>query len=163
MPAGDVRVDDVWDALGTVCDPEIPTLSIVDLGLVESVRCQGGRVEVDLLPTFTGCPALDVIREAVERAVGMIPHVQRVEVRYLLSPAWSSDRVTERGRAALQAFGIAPPRREGPAAARPAQNVACPYCGSTATVLESDFGPTRCRTIYYCRACRNPFEKMKEV
>lgn len=178
--------EEVRRALEEVRDPEIPSVSIVDLGLVEDVRVEeGGRVAVDLLPTFTGCPALGFIKEDAAAAVSAVPGVNGVSVRFLMSPAWSTDRITPEGRRRLTEFGIAPPEpllaaagagafaggRGGPAAggpaspgrARPARGVACPYCGSEETVFESAFGPTRCRTIYYCRACRNPFEKMKEV
>ncbi|MDI3269988.1 MAG: phenylacetate-CoA oxygenase subunit PaaJ [Bacillota bacterium] len=152
--------DDVLALLKEVKDPEIPTLNIVDLGLVEEVRFQKGRLEIDLLPTFTGCPALDIIREEVEEKASLLPDVEEVAVRFRLSPAWTTDRITEEGRAQLQAFGIAPPR---PPKARPVEGVTCPYCGSSDAILEAAFGPTRCRSIYYCRSCRNPFEKMKEL
>ncbi|MBX6349894.1 MAG: phenylacetate-CoA oxygenase subunit PaaJ [Clostridia bacterium] len=160
-PAGEGLVERVREALATVHDPEIPSVSIVDLGLVETVRAdEAGRVEVELLPTFTGCPALDIIALEAERAVRATPGVRSAEVRFVLHPAWTTDRISPEGRRRLREFGIAPP---APSAARPAPDVACPFCGSKDTVVESAFGPTRCRSIYYCRACRNPFEKIKEV
>ncbi|MBT9258373.1 MAG: phenylacetate-CoA oxygenase subunit PaaJ [Clostridiales bacterium] len=152
--------DVVLELLKEVKDPEIPTLNIVDLGLVEAIRFDRGRLEIDLLPTFTGCPALDIIRAEVMEKARTLPQVEEVAVRFRLSPAWSTDRITEAGRAQLKAFGIAPPQ---PPKAKPAEGVTCPYCGSSDAVMEAAFGPTRCRSIYYCRNCRNPFEKMKEL
>lgn len=139
--------------LQTVHDPEIPVLSIVDLGLVSAVRVLAEKVEVDLLPTFSGCPALGLIAEAVRRKVEELPDVAEVDISFRLDPAWNTSRITERGRLALQSFGIAPP----------GENPACPYCGSQRTRVASAFGPTRCRAVYYCDACRNPFEQMKVI
>lgn len=149
--------DDVRAALAGVCDPEIPTVSIVDLGIVERVAIDGATVEVDLLPTFAGCPALDVIRDDVEgtmRALGL-----EARVRFVTTPPWTTERLTDTGREALRGFGIAPPvlrigRKPAP--------VACPYCGATSTVEDSAFGPTLCRSIRYCPSCRNPFEAFKQ-
>ena len=138
-------------ALQSVHDPEIPVLSIVDLGVVESVRVEGQRVEIGLLPTFSGCPALGFMAEAVRRKVGELPGVGEVDVSYCQTPLWNTARITPKGRLALQSFGIAPPG-EAPA---------CPYCGSHATRAAAAFGPTRCRSVYYCDTCRNPFEQMK--
>lgn len=145
--------DLLWRALGSVKDPEIPTVSIVDLGIVEAVRAEGDRAEVDLLPTFAGCPALGIIRQEVERAL-LGAGAKDVQVRFLVAPPWTTDRVTPAGREALRSFGIAPPA-EGA--------VSCPLCGSDRTRRESAFGPTLCRAVYYCEACRNPFERMKPM
>ena len=147
---------DVERALATVMDPEIPAVSIVDLGVVARVAIDGDVIEVDLLPTFAGCPALDVIREDVEAVVRRLGCEPRV--RFVLEPAWTTDRVTEAGRAAMTGYGIAPPvlgigRRV---------EVACPYCGSLQTIVEAAFGPTPCRDIRYCSSCRNPFEGFKQ-
>jgi ring-1,2-phenylacetyl-CoA epoxidase subunit PaaD len=144
---------EVHSALQSVHDPEIPVLSIVDLGIVETVRVDGGRVQIALLPTFSGCPALGFMADAVRRSVGGLPGVSEVEVSFLLDPVWNTTRITRKGRLALQSFGIAPPG-EAPA---------CPYCGSHATRAAAAFGPTRCRSIYYCDSCRNPFEQMKAL
>ena len=144
---------EVRAALQSVSDPEIPVLSIVDLGVVEAIRVADGRVQVVLLPTFSGCPALDFMAEAVRRKVAELPGVDEVDVSFCLDPAWDTTRITGRGRLALQSFGIAPP---GGAPA-------CPYCGSRHTRAASAFGPTRCRSVYYCDACRNPFEQMKAL
>ena len=159
----------VWGALATVHDPEIPPLSITDLGIVERVRVAGGSVEVELLPTFSGCPALDVIREDAVRAAELAAGGLGVEVRFVYSPPWTSDRITPEGREALRSYGLTPPPAEAagrtfvPLASLERSHgvAACPFCGSEDTVLESAFGPTLCRSTHFCRACRNPFEAFK--
>lgn len=147
----------ILEALSRVMDPEIPVCSITDLGLVERVAVADDAVEVTLLPTFVGCPALDAIREDAERAVRDVAGDRAITVTYVYDPPWTTDRVTEAGREALRSFGIAP------AQPRPLLQIAipCPHCGSLATTIESDFGPTPCRTIRYCTSCRNPFEGFK--
>jgi ring-1,2-phenylacetyl-CoA epoxidase subunit PaaD len=147
---------DVRAALATVHDPEIPTCSITDLGIVQRVDVGADGVAIDLLPTYSGCPALDVIREDVERAVQALG--AHPTVRFVMSPPWTSDRLTDAGRAALAEYGIAGPVLQ--IGSKPVA-VPCPYCGSGATELQSSFGPTLCRTIRYCNACRNPFEGFK--
>jgi ring-1,2-phenylacetyl-CoA epoxidase subunit PaaD len=163
---------EVWRALAEVHDPEIPPLSITDLGIVERVEVRDDEILVDLLPTFAGCPALDVIRAEAEAAVRTVAEDRTIGVAFVLSVPWTSDRITPEGREALRRYGLTPPgeggyrlpviplgelhRREpeGPGAV-------CPYCGSTQTVLESAFGPTLCRSTHFCRSCRNPFEAFK--
>lgn len=153
----------VWETLAAIPDPEIPPLSLVDLGVVDGVEVtadgDGARVRVRLLPTFTGCPALEQMRRAVRERLAALPGVRVVEVEVRLHPAWTTDRISERGRQVLRGFGLAPPRRSG----GPAGPVTCPYCGSADTVLENPFGPTPCRAIHYCRSCRQPFERFKEL
>jgi ring-1,2-phenylacetyl-CoA epoxidase subunit PaaD len=157
----------VWRALAEVKDPEIPTVSVVDLGMVHRVEVAHGRVRVELLPTFVACPAIDLIRRAVaERLESFAPVV---EVEATFAEPWTSDRITPEGRRKLRASGFAPP----PAAAagdqplfatiamRPAAT--CPYCGSADTAMENPFGPTLCRAIFYCNGCRQPFEQFKAV
>ena len=160
---------DVWAALAEVPDPEIPVVSVVDLGLVHTVELDGERLRVELLPTFVGCPALEVIRASVaERLAGMAP---RVEVEMTFAVPWTSDRITADGRRKLRETGFAPP---GPAAAgaegRPLfatigvrPSATCPWCGSADTTLENLFGPTLCRTVFWCNRCRQPFEQFKAV
>ena len=156
----------VRKALASVHDPEIPPCTIVDLGIVERVAVADGAVEVDLLPTFAGCPALDVIREDVEAAVHLAAPGANVQVRFVHAPPWTSDRITAAGREALSRHGITPPAG-GPVVIpfetlrRPSATVACPFCGSVDTVVESAFGPTLCRSTHFCRSCRNPFEAFK--
>lgn len=146
---------------GAVADPEIPVLSIADLGVLRDVVIEDGRVTVVITPTYTGCPAMQVIRDeivlAVDRA-GLGP----VEVKTVLSPAWTTDWMTEQGREALRAYGIAPPA-PGPAPVtffRTAP-VSCPRCGSTATTELAPFGSTACKALWRCESCREPFDYFK--
>ncbi|HVL82539.1 MAG TPA: 1,2-phenylacetyl-CoA epoxidase subunit PaaD [Actinomycetota bacterium] len=140
----------VTEALTAVTDPEIPSASIVDLGMVHAVTESADAVEVELLPTFVGCPAKYVIGQDVERAVSGAAPGKRVSVRFVYDPPWTADRVNERGRAALRGFGISPDAGT------------CPYCGSRETDLESAFGPTPCRSTHFCRSCRNVYEGFKD-
>jgi ring-1,2-phenylacetyl-CoA epoxidase subunit PaaD len=157
----------VWAALAEVRDPEIPPVSITDLGIVERVVVTDDAVEIELLPTFSGCPALDVIRADAERAGVAVAEDREVEVRFVYSPPWTSDRITPAGREALRSHGLTPPGEGlvflplaslGTATVDPAP---CPFCGSTDTELESASGPTLCRSTHFCRTCRNPFEAFK--
>jgi ring-1,2-phenylacetyl-CoA epoxidase subunit PaaD len=157
----------VWAALAEVRDPEIPPVSITDLGIVERVVVTDDAVEIELLPTFAGCPALDVIRADAERAGVAVAEDREVEVRFVYSPPWTSDRITPAGREALRSYGLTPPGEGlvflplaslGTATVDPAP---CPFCGSTDTELESAFGPTLCRSTHFCRTCRNAFEAFK--
>jgi ring-1,2-phenylacetyl-CoA epoxidase subunit PaaD len=174
----------ILDVLHTIPDPEMP-ISIVDLGLVEAVRVRNGRgedvhhggsstsVEIDLLPTFIGCPALDMIAGDVRAKLGAIPGVGTVTVNWLFDPPWSVDRITPEGRTSLKEHGVTVPdqgshlhvpRHDAPQSVTlHTSAVPCPFCGSRSTQLDSPFGPTRCRMIYYCQACRNSFEHLKKV
>jgi ring-1,2-phenylacetyl-CoA epoxidase subunit PaaD len=148
--------------LAEVSDPEIPGVSIVDLGLVHDIHVAPGRIRVRLLPTFVGCPALDVMRAAVdERLAGIAPDV---EVSFTFAEPWTSERITPEGRALLRERGFAPPVATSPDRALPVLPLAeCPFCGSRRATLENAFGPTLCRAIYYCADCRQPFEQFKAV
>jgi ring-1,2-phenylacetyl-CoA epoxidase subunit PaaD len=143
----------VRDALSGVKDPEIPVCTIEDLGLIERVEVGRDSVEVTLLPTFVGCPALEEIRADAEQAVRDAVPGREVRVRFTLETPWTTDRITEAGREALRTFGIAPPLLQ--------IKLPCPNCGSLDTTIEAPFGPTPCRTIRYCNGCRNPFEGFK--
>lgn len=153
--------DRIYEALETVKDPEIDTVSVLDLGMVELVEIENNHAVIQMLPTFSGCPALNIIRDNVVRAVESVEGIASAEVQFIFNPPWTSDRVTEKGRQGLKAFGIAPPPRfiedDG------SWHVDCPYCGSTYVTLENIFGPTACRSILYCKSCKNPFEAMKPV
>lgn len=160
---------DVWEILAGVPDPEIPTVSVVDLGIVEAVEV-GASIRVELLPTFSGCPAIDWMKESVRGALE--PLGLPVEVSVNRRGTWHSDRISPEGREKLRASGFAPPTRLGLmelGTALPeldvdlADGVPCPHCGSTDTRLDSAFGPTLCRAIYSCRSCRQPFEQFKPV
>ncbi len=147
-------------ALEQVVDPEIPVLTIADLGVLRDVREVDSAVEVTITPTYTGCPAMHVIRLDIETALARAGIVARV--RTVLSPAWSSDWLTDAARAKLAASGIAPPphgtsRRALFGEAAPA----CPRCGSKATEQISEFGSTACKALHRCRACREPFDAFK--
>jgi ring-1,2-phenylacetyl-CoA epoxidase subunit PaaD len=135
--------------------------------MVERVEATDEAVEVDLLPTFIGCPAKDIIGRDAELAVREVAGDRQVRVRFTYRPAWTTDRITAAGKAALRQFGISPhwDRGGGPVVVplmKPGSGVRCPYCGSTQTLLESAFGATPCRAQHFCSACRNPFEGFKE-
>ena len=160
-----VTTQQVWDALGEVLDPEIPVISIVDLGVIRNVDVSGAKVRVEFTPTFLGCPALEVMRDAMAaqvRALGGEP-----EIEVILDDSWSTDRITAEGREKLRAAGFAPPAPREAAAPKLAQLQSavfrCPYCGSTETKLENIFGPTPCRSLRYCESCRQPFEQFKTI
>lgn len=145
--------------LGTVADPELPPVTVADLGMVTDVRVHGGRVEIDLVPTFSACPATPIIREDVEAAVGGLDGVDEVRVRFVSDVVWDPERITAQGREQLREFGIAPPGSGQTLLG--IGGVTCPVCGSRNTVADSPFGPTPCRSTNYCQDCRNPFEAIK--
>ncbi len=156
----------IWEAVAGVMDPEIPAVSVVEMGMVHRVEVDGSHVRVVFLPTFTGCPAVSIIEEDIERAVQNVRGVESVAVQASFDPPWSTERITEEGRRKLREFGLAPPTGRGPVLISdiglPAVAV-CPFCGSKQTHNENAFGPTPCRALYYCEACRNPFEQFKPV
>jgi ring-1,2-phenylacetyl-CoA epoxidase subunit PaaD len=162
-----ITEETVREALTEVMDPEIPYLSIVDLGIVRNVRVEGEGIEVEIMPTFVGCPALEVIKEGVTERVLEVAPGHAVTVKITLDEPWTSDRITEKGREVLKRSGFAPP----PSGKMPARGnliqlmpvAECPYCGSRKTTMENAFGPTLCRAIYYCTSCRQPFEQFKQV
>ena len=140
-------------ALAEIPDPELPVVSVVDLGMVDRVVVEGGKIEVDLLPTFIGCPALELIQSSVgERLAGFgVP----VEVAFTRRVPWTSDRISAMGLDRLRRAGIAPPVDLA--------QMRCPWCDSTRVVMDGAFGPTQCRSLYYCRDCRQPFEALKRL
>jgi ring-1,2-phenylacetyl-CoA epoxidase subunit PaaD len=143
----------VRSILGTVHDPEIPTVSIVDLGLVHDVRVEPDRVVVELLPTFVACPALELIRSTVVDALAVLD--RPADVTFTFAVPWTTERLTPAGAAGLRKAGIAPPAE--PSAVR------CPYCASGRVAMDNVFGPTLCRSLFYCRDCRQPFEAFKPI
>lgn len=153
--------DKIIEAMQAVKDPEIDSVSIIELGMLEELEIEADTVLIKLLPTFMGCPALDIIKNNVVKAVSAIDEVEKVEVKFIFHPPWTSDRVTDLGREKLKEFGIAPPPRH--IAETGEWQADCPYCGSTYTTMENLFGPTACRSILYCKSCKNPFEAMKPV
>jgi ring-1,2-phenylacetyl-CoA epoxidase subunit PaaD len=155
----------VWEALEEIADPEIPVISLVDLGVIRDVEVQDGRVRVEFTPTFLGCPALEVMRDRIAACVAELGADPAVEV--ISDDSWSTDRITPAGREKLREAGFAPPpprQAGGQQLVQLQQNgFGCPYCGSTETKLENIFGPTPCRSIRYCASCRQPFEQFKTI
>ncbi len=155
----------VWAALAEIPDPEIPVISLVDLGVIKEVAVDGDRVRVDFTPTFMGCPALEAMTRAMRERVEELG--VRAEVRVLMDDSWSTDRITPAGREKLREAGFAPPplRSEGAVTLVQLERGShrCPWCGSGDTRLENIFGPTPCRSIRYCDACRQPFEQFKTI
>jgi ring-1,2-phenylacetyl-CoA epoxidase subunit PaaD len=150
-----------WDAAASVVDPEIPVLTIADLGVLRDVVLDGDHVEVAITPTYSGCPAMNMIaleiEVALERAGFCSP-----KVRTVLSPAWTTDWMSEEGRRKLHAYGIAPPQDSNSRRALfGEQAVTCPQCGSANTELLSEFGSTSCKALWRCKACREPFDYFK--
>ena len=162
----------VWAALAEIADPEIPAISLVDLGVIGRIafesRAGGGeRLSVELLPTFVGCPAIEVMRQAISERLGELGVADEVAVELSFSVPWTSDRITPAGREALRSSGFAPPPQIGASFGADLLTVLpianCPYCASRNTTLENPFGPTLCRAIYHCADCRQPFEAFKPV
>jgi len=151
----------VWEALAEIPDPEIPVVSLVDLGVIRSVDVSNGHVRIEFTPTFLGCPALEVMKRAMEEKV------PGAEVQVIQDDSWSTDKITPAGREKLRAAGFAPPAPREASAPKLVQLQAnvfrCPYCGSTDTRLENIFGPTPCRSLRYCESCRQPFEQFKTI
>jgi ring-1,2-phenylacetyl-CoA epoxidase subunit PaaD len=169
---------EVWELLEEIPDPEIPVISLVDLGVIRSVDVSSGHVRIEFTPTFLGCPALEYMKRAIEEKV------PGAEVQVIQDDSWSTDKITAAGREKLREAGFAPPAPR-PLAAGGGQELSpgsggsaagtsslvqlesqvhkCPYCGSTETRLENIFGPTPCRSLRYCDSCRQPFEQFKTI
>lgn len=145
--------DAILGILAGLPDPELPVVSITELGMVHEVDITPDHIRVSLLPTFIGCPAVELVSAAVRDA--LLPLGRPVEVGATFSVPWTSDRVTPAGRAALRRAGIAPPSTTA--------DLRCPHCGSGDVSLDNLFGPTRCRSVHYCRGCRQPFEAFKRL
>ncbi len=165
------REERVWAELAQIPDPEIPAISVVDLGVIGGVTFEGDRLHVELLPTFVGCPAIDVMRHEITERLGALDLADSVVVDVTFDPPWTSDRISVHGRERLRLSGFAPPTPmpPGPVGLIGIDDLAtmpvaeCPYCGSRETTLDNPFGPTLCRAIYHCSACRQPFEQFKRV
>ncbi|MCG2641851.1 MULTISPECIES: 1,2-phenylacetyl-CoA epoxidase subunit PaaD [Bradyrhizobium] len=150
-----------WDAAASVVDPEIPVLTIADLGVLRDVTLDGDHVEVAITPTYSGCPAMNMIALEIEIALERAGF-RRPKVRTVLSPAWTTDWMSEEGRQKLRDYGIAPPQSSHSRRALfGEQTVACPQCGSDKTELLSEFGSTSCKALWRCKACREPFDYFK--
>jgi ring-1,2-phenylacetyl-CoA epoxidase subunit PaaD len=160
-----VTTEQLWAAFGEIPDPEIPVISLVDLGVIRSVDVRDGHVRVEFTPTFLGCPALEAMKRALEQKVAELGG--DADVRVISDDSWSTDKITPAGREKLRAAGFAPPaprEASAPALVQLQSNVfRCPYCNSTQTKLENIFGPTPCRSLRYCESCRQPFEQFKTI
>ena len=162
VPLGEDDLPRAWECLAEVMDPEVPVVSVVDLGMIRAVEWEGDRLKVKVSPTYSGCPATEVIerdvQEALEDTGFKNPRIERV-----LAPAWTTDWITDAGREKLRAFGIAPP--VGSASKRTLlgeePEVACPQCGSHDTSRVSEFGSTACKALYRCNSCLEPFDYFK--
>lgn len=159
----------IWQLLGTVCDPEVPVLSILDLGIVREVKIIEGQpksppgdlgVQIVITPTYSGCPAMDVI--SIDIRLKLAEHgYKNVKITSILSPAWTTDWMSEEGKQKLKAYGIAPPQYASDKNNPEAQLIECPQCHSHNTKLLSQFGSTACKALYQCNDCREPFDYFK--
>jgi ring-1,2-phenylacetyl-CoA epoxidase subunit PaaD len=153
----------IWEAVGEVADPEVPVLTIADLGVLRAVRHEGDEVVVTITPTYSGCPAMDLIRHEVELTLDSLHVNGRVET--VLSPAWATDWMSEEGKAKLTEYGIAPPTGTR-AVGGPVMlglTIRCPLCGSPDTSELSRFGSTSCKSLWRCNSCREPFDHFKAI
>lgn len=165
----EAEIEQVWTWLGEVPDPEIPVISVVDLGIVRDVTREGGELVVAITPTYSGCPATDVIARDIEQALR--DHgVREFRLKTQISPPWTTDWITREGRERLKRFGIAPPgepvdevRVDVASLTRRPPTVECPRCGSSNTKRVSEFGSTPCKAHYKCRECLEPFDYFKRL
>ena len=150
-----------WNAAAQVVDPEIPVLTIADLGVLRDVTVHDGRVEIAITPTYSGCPAMNMIALEIELALAR-EGIDGARVKTVLSPAWTTDWMTDDGRRKLRDYGVAPPQAGGSRRALfGVEVVACPQCGSDETQVLSEFGSTSCKALWRCNACREPFDYFK--
>jgi ring-1,2-phenylacetyl-CoA epoxidase subunit PaaD len=159
-----ITVDNCWTYLDEVADPEVPVLSIIDLGIVRDVFVDSaiGSVRVLITPTYSGCPAMDVIAMQIRMCL-LSKGAKQVLVENQISPSWTTDWMTEKGKEKLEAYGIAPPKRKStnPLSLFEEDTVTCPKCKSDDTILTSQFGATSCKALYKCNHCKEPFEHFK--
>lgn len=157
--------EQIWQALAQVPDPEIPVINLVEMGIVREVLVEGNKATITMTPTFSGCPALHLIREQLEQTTRSLGFEQ-VEVKTLLSPAWTTDWITPEARERLRQYGIAPPK---PTTSQSAliklepSPTSCPRCGSLDTSVKNTFGSTLCKAIHVCNGCKEPFESFKTI
>ncbi len=152
-----MNTDKIWQLLETVTDPEIPVLTIIDLGVVRDVKNYNEQIEIIITPTYTGCPAMDMISSSIKMA--LIEHgYKNIKITTILSPAWTTDWMTEDGKRKLKVYGVAAPNKKFEIAA---DGVECPKCNSNNTKLISEFGSTACKALYQCNECKEPFDYFK--
>ncbi|OWY19935.1 phenylacetate-CoA oxygenase subunit PaaJ [Sphingobacteriales bacterium UPWRP_1] len=162
----DAATQQLWEALQAVKDPEIPVISVVDLGIITAIHWhpQTKAAEVIMTPTFTACPATKVMQEQIRNCIAALPFVEQVTVTIDFSEPWNSNRISERGKQQLKEFGLAPPaKHSGEVEIDTIAQANCPYCGSSNTSLNLIFGPTLCRSMHFCYDCRQAFEAFKPV
>jgi ring-1,2-phenylacetyl-CoA epoxidase subunit PaaD len=153
----EITAQKIWQILETVCDPEVPVLSIIDLGIVRAVKIDNEEVEIIITPTYTGCPAMDMI--AMNIRLALIENgFSKIKITSILSPAWTTDWMSENGKRKLKEYGIAAPDKNFDI---PSDGVECPQCKSTNTKLISQFGSTACKALYQCNDCKEPFDYFK--
>ncbi len=160
----DINTDHVWSLLEEVMDPEVPVLSVTDLGIVRDVKRIGEGIEVSITPTYSGCPAMDVISQSIKMT--LLSHgFQNVQIKQVVSPAWTTEWMSEAGKQKLKAYGIAPPNPRqqvcDDSLFAPHEAVQCPRCDSFHTHRVSEFGSTACKALYQCDDCKEPFEYFK--
>jgi ring-1,2-phenylacetyl-CoA epoxidase subunit PaaD len=161
--AVDTTTNAIWDTAATVLDPEVPVLTIEDLGVLRSAELVDGRAHVTITPTYSGCPAMDAIREDVVSALARAGYPD-ARVDLVLAPAWTTDWMSEDGKRKLEEYGIAPPSGRAAVSSGPIRlslSVKCPQCGSLDTRETSRFGSTSCKALYTCNACQEPFDYFK--
>ena len=154
--------DDIWQLLDEVKDPEVPAVSVVELGIVRTVSWDGVALEIDVTPTYSGCPATELIEELIAEAM-RLAGIRDVRINRVLTPAWTTDWVTAEGKEKLRAFGIAPPQGSSSKLSLLGQSevIGCPHCGSDQTEQVSEFGSTACKALYRCKDCLEPFDYFK--
>ena len=167
MSATTLSFDDLCAAIAQVPDPEVPVLTIEDLGVLRSIEDQDGTIVVTLTPTYSGCPAMQYIEDSVA-AVMADAGFSNTKINTVFSPAWTTEWMSDEGKAKLSAYGIAPPHSLGPQQASSVsftrrRPIACPQCGSTNTAVISEFGSTACKALYSCKSCSEPFDYFKEL
>lgn len=159
-----ILTDEIWLLLETVSDPEVPVLSVMDLGIIRDVQLNGNKVEITITPTYSGCPAMDMISMNIRLAL-LEKGYKNIEIKTVLSPAWTTDWMTEKGKEKLKAYGIAPPNTKQavctPEAFNSEEAIQCPHCNSYYTTLISQFGSTACKALYQCNDCHEPFDYFK--
>ncbi len=155
--------DEILQFLTEVYDPEIPVLNIVEMGIVRNVECKENEVRVDITPTYSGCPAMNMIQEEIFLILQK-NNIENIKINTIYSPAWTTDWLSEETKKKLQEYGIAPPHQTNSNVTLIIpKNIECPFCQSAKTELRSEFGSTSCKSLYYCRECQQPFEYFKEI
>jgi ring-1,2-phenylacetyl-CoA epoxidase subunit PaaD len=158
-----IEEEQIYLWLEEVKDPEIPVLSLVDLGVITNIKLDSSKVKIELTPTFVGCPALDMMKNDIIEVLKR-RGIEQVEVEVSFRETWTSDRISEKGKEALKKFGLAPPpSRQIFVDLEVLEHAACPRCDGTNTEMKSSFGPTLCRSIHYCHDCREAFEQFKPL